>query len=75
MSYLNWKFTEYVLHVCVYVCVLSCIGLFATPWTVAWDFPDKSTGVGYHFLLHIFHTHHLMFMVRGTKRYKKSASN
>ena len=38
--------------------LLSCVQLFATPWTVAyqpfhpWDFPGKSTGVGCHFLLH-----------------------
>ena len=37
---------------------LSRVRLFAAPWTVActrllppWDFPDKSTGVGCHFLL------------------------
>src|SRR5574341_1514981 len=37
---------------------LSRVRLLATPWTVActkllrpWDFPDKSTGVGCHFLL------------------------
>ena len=35
---------------------LSCVWLFSTPWTVAyqdspWDFPGKSTGVGCHFLL------------------------
>ena len=36
---------------------LSCVQLFATPWTVAhqvlcpWDFPGKSTGVDCHFLL------------------------
>ena len=36
---------------------LSCVQLFATPWTVtyhsppSWDFPGKSTGVGGHFLL------------------------
>ena len=37
---------------------LSCLQLFATPWTVActrllhpWDFLGKSTGVGCHFLL------------------------
>ena len=36
---------------------LSCVQLFATPWTVAarllcsWDFPGKNTGVGCHFLL------------------------
>ena len=34
----------------VYACVLSCVRLSATPWTVAhqapWDFPGKSTGVG-----------------------------
>ena len=35
---------------------LSCLRLFATPWTVActrllrpWDFPGMSTGVGCHF--------------------------
>ena len=36
--------------------LLSCVQLFATPWTVAYqvpgrDFPSKSTGVGCHFLL------------------------
>ena len=36
---------------------LSRVRLFVTPWTVAyqllhpWNFPDKSTGVGCHFLL------------------------
>ena len=36
---------------------LSCVWLFATPWTVAyrllhpWDFPGKNTRVGCHFLL------------------------
>ena len=36
---------------------LSCVSLFATPWTVPnrllchWNFPGKSTGVGCHFLL------------------------
>ena len=36
---------------------LSCVQIFATPWTVAyqaprpWNFPGKSTGVGCHFLL------------------------
>ena len=42
---------------------LSCVWLFATPWTVArqapllWDFPGKNTGVGYHFFLQgIFQT-------------------
>ena len=37
---------------------LSCVRLFAAPWTVActrllcpWDFLGKSTGVGCHFLL------------------------
>ena len=36
---------------------LSHVQLFVTPWTVAyqaplsWDFPDKNTGVGCHFLL------------------------
>ena len=34
---------------------LSCVRLFAIPWTAAflhpWDFPGKNTGVGCHFLL------------------------
>ena len=35
---------------------LSCVQLFATPWTVAqqaplWDFPGNNTGVGCHFFL------------------------
>ena len=36
---------------------LSCVRLFATPWTIAyqllhpWDFPGKGTGVGCHFLI------------------------
>ena len=49
------------IHICMYVCVcaqpLSCVRLFATPWTEAarllcpWNFPGKNTGVGCHFLL------------------------
>ena len=36
----------------VCVCVLSCVQLFATPWTSACqDPPGKKTGVGSHFLL------------------------
>ena len=41
----------------VKVKLLSCVRLFANPWTVAyqllhpWDFPGKGTGVGCHFLL------------------------
>ena len=35
----------------VRACVLSCVWLFVTPWTVAWDFSDKNTGVGWHFLV------------------------
>ena len=39
----------------MYVCILSHVQLFATPWTVrplgSSDFPGKTTGVGYHFLL------------------------
>ena len=37
--------------------LLSHVQLFVTPWTVAcqalspWDFPDKNTGMGCHFLL------------------------
>ena len=39
------------------MCVLSCVQLFATPWTIArrllcpWDFPGKNTGVDCHLLL------------------------
>ena len=40
--------------------LLSCVWLFATPWTYqgptrplrSWDFPGKGTRVGCHFLLH-----------------------
>ena len=39
-------------------CMLSHVQLFATPWTLQltkllcpWNFPDKDTGVGCHFLL------------------------
>jgi len=45
------------LGVKVKVKSLSCVQLFATPWTVAhqapppWDSPGKNTGVGCHFLL------------------------
>ena len=40
---------------CVYVCVLSHVQLFATPWAIAWlpcpgNFVGKNTGVGCHFL-------------------------
>ena len=37
--------------------MLSCVGLFATPWTIAarllcpWDYPGKNIGVGSHSLL------------------------
>ena len=44
--------------------LLSCVPLFAIPWTIAlqaplcpWDSPGKNTGVGCHFLLQgIFRT-------------------
>ena len=52
------QFGGYPVAVCVCVCVpLSCVQLFATPWTVAtrllcpWDSPGKNTGVGCHVLL------------------------
>ena len=41
---------------------LSCVWLFATPWTIPtrllrpWDSPGKNTGVGSHFLQGIFPT-------------------
>ena len=41
-------------HMHVHVCVLSCVQLFVTLWTVAlrpWNFPGKNTGVSFHFLL------------------------
>ena len=48
----NWN--DFFLK-CMYVCILSHVQLFATPWTVtppgSSDFPGKTTGVGYHFLL------------------------
>ena len=52
---------------CVCVKSLSRARLFATPWTVActkllcpWDFQDKSTGVGCHFLLQLIcRVHHV----------------
>ena len=47
----------------VCVCVFSCVRLFATLWTVAlqvpltiaWNFPDRNTGVCCHFLLQELH--------------------
>ena len=50
----KWKneyFYRGVHNTWVHTCVLSCVWLFVTPWTVAWDFSDKNTGVGCHFLL------------------------
>ena len=54
----------------VKVKLLSCVQLFATPWTVAyqapppWDSPGKSTGVGCHFLLQgIFSTQGLKLVL------------
>ena len=43
--------------VCLSVCVLSCVRLFVTPWTVAClgnpcNFPGNNTGLGFCFLLH-----------------------
>ena len=48
----QWTITK----VKVKVKLLSCVQLFATPWTVTWllcpwDFPGNSTGVDCHFLL------------------------
>ena len=47
---------------CVYVCTLNHVRLFAAPWTEAcqWNFPGKTTEVGCHFLLQgIFPTQEL----------------
>ena len=48
----------YYIIVCVCVCyLLSCVQLFATPWTIPcqilcpWNSPGKNTGVDCHFLL------------------------
>ena len=47
------------MKVTVLVAHISCIRLFATPWTVAhsllcpWGSPDKNIGVGCHFLLQV----------------------
>ena len=47
----------FVSYIWTYVKSLSCIQLFATPWTVTYqspqsmEFSSKSTGVGCHFLL------------------------
>ena len=46
-----------ISSVCVCVCVLSYVQLFATPWTVtsqaplSWNFPGEHTGAGCHFPL------------------------
>ena len=51
----------YLVHLMnygVFTCVLSCVCLVVTPWTVAlqaphpWDYPGKNTGVGCCSLLH-----------------------
>ena len=54
-------FQVYLYFLCpnceVKVKLLSCVRLFATPWTVParllhpWDYLGTSTGVGCHFLL------------------------
>ena len=54
--------------------MISCVQLFATPWTVAhqaplsWDFSGKNTGMGCHFLLQ------LNCGVRGAYLWKHSTS-
>ena len=58
-SSISWRIMCVCVCVCVCVCLclcvhmlscLSCIGPFATPWTVAhpcpWDSPGQNTGVG-----------------------------
>ena len=52
------KKKQWVFHsTLLCVCALSCVRLFATPWTVAcqllcpWDSPSKNTGVGCYALL------------------------
>ena len=58
MRNIIWKIASVYHTVKVKVKSLSCVRLFATPWTVEptrlrhpWDFPGKNTGVGCHFLL------------------------
>ena len=52
----------YLLSSIVFVCVLSWVRFFVTPWTAArllcpWSFPGKNTGVSCHVLLQgIFQT-------------------
>ena len=54
MFHMHRKMTQYM---CVPVCMLSCIWLFATPWTVAhqaplsMEFPRQEYWSGCHFLL------------------------
>ena len=42
---------------CMHAQSITCVRLFAAPWAkptrllCPWDFPDKNTEVGYHFLL------------------------
>ena len=56
-SSISWRIMCVCVCVCVCLCLcvhmlscLSCIGPFATPWTVAhpcpWDSPGQNTGVG-----------------------------
>ena len=46
-----------IVRHCMHAQSLSCVWLFATPWTAAWEAPlsmgfsSKSTGAGCHFLL------------------------
>ena len=64
LLYANYCQALYTLYVCVCVCGLSCVQLFATPWDIdcqaplcPQNFAGKNIGVGSHFLLQgIFHT-------------------
>ena len=61
----NWQISFSPRLKTIFLCVVSHVRLFATPWAVAHqgplsrllcpcNFPSKNTGVGCHFLLQIF---------------------
>ena len=57
LTFSNFKILSEYFTNCYYCLVTKSCLTFATPWTVPtrflrpWDFPDKNTGVGCHFLL------------------------